>query len=103
MVIGQPDFTHDGSNHGGLNGRGLASPGDAVLDPQGNLYVADNFNHRVLVYDAPLSTHDAASVVLGQSEDFSSTPNIRRHNASRPNDALSLALGGVGNLQLAGV
>ena len=67
-VLGQLDFGHSDANQGSLGPASLWEPGDVVSDRQGNLYVADTSNHRVLVYHAPLSTHQAASVVLGQPD-----------------------------------
>jgi sugar lactone lactonase YvrE len=78
VVIGQPDFT-TGFLQNGCNGGYLYSgvPGDATddrlcspagihLDPDGNLYVADANNHRVVVFKAPLTTNAKAALVFGQ-------------------------------------
>src|SRR5258706_8279745 len=65
-VLGQADFTHGTGNAGGLNASGLDFPEAVALDAGGNLFVADKLNNRVLEYDAPLTTHQAASRVFGQ-------------------------------------
>jgi sugar lactone lactonase YvrE len=80
-VFGQPDFTHGSCN------QGRSKPGAATLclgdvegesnprfygssslavDPQGNLYVADSLNTRVLIYRDPLTSDAVADVVIGQ-------------------------------------
>jgi sugar lactone lactonase YvrE len=51
LVVGQPGFTSDIDNNGGISGRGLSSP-SAVAISNGSLYVVDNYNNRVLAYDA---------------------------------------------------
>jgi hypothetical protein len=47
-VFGQPDFTHNTINNGGLSATSLQNPWGAALDTKGNLYVADSVNNRVL-------------------------------------------------------
>jgi len=51
-VYGQPDFTarglHPGCNTGGVSATSLCEPRDLVVDSQGNLYVEDDGNGRVL-------------------------------------------------------
>jgi len=66
LVIGQPDLTHSDINHGGLGAASLHGPTAVAIDAQGNLYVADSLNNRVLEYQAPLTTGMAASLVIGQ-------------------------------------
>lgn len=68
LVLGQTDFA------GSLCGRGptsLCFPTNVAFDANGNLWVSDNDNNRVLRYNPPFSTGQAASVVLGQP-DFAS-------------------------------
>ncbi len=65
VVLGQGDFSQHAANRFGVASTGLALPRGAVLDAQGNLYIADNANKRVLRYDAPLYTGKSASLVLG--------------------------------------
>ena len=52
-VFGQPDFNSNAPNNG-LNpsASSLNNPSALIVDAQGNLYVADSANHRVLEYDA---------------------------------------------------
>ncbi len=72
MVIGQTNFTNSTPGTpdwgGSVSAATLAYPQGVAIDTQGNLYVSDSNNHRVLVYRAPLSTGMQASVVLGQPD-----------------------------------
>jgi uncharacterized protein (TIGR03437 family) len=80
MVIGQPNFQSRGNNNGGLTERSLATlAGNGVLrigitfDAQGNLWVTDSGNNRILRYPASAlgegaSNGPAANLVLGQAD-----------------------------------
>jgi uncharacterized protein (TIGR03437 family) len=79
MVIGQPDFRTAAPNSDAVGGRrpsrsSLSSPRGIAVDGQGNLYVADSGNNRVLRYFRPVDQLDRvqADAVLGQA-DFTST------------------------------
>jgi DNA-binding beta-propeller fold protein YncE len=56
LVIGQPDFLTAGCNtitpFGGLD---LCAPEGVAVDAQGNLYVADTSNSRVLEFTTPFA------------------------------------------------
>ncbi|MDA4137048.1 MAG: NHL repeat-containing protein [Thaumarchaeota archaeon] len=63
LVLGQANFT--GSNpSSGANG--LFEPEGIAFDSEGDLWVVDSANHRVLEYNAPFSTYEAASIAVGQ-------------------------------------
>jgi len=64
LVIGQSGFT---SFSPGATSTGFVSPYALAFDSSHNLWVADDAGNRVLEYKTPLSTHEAASVVIGQS------------------------------------
>jgi DNA-binding beta-propeller fold protein YncE len=82
-VFGQPDFTQSrcnqgqpsagaatlclGATEGESNPRFVGASGLAI-DPQGNLYVADTVNVRILIYQDPLTTDAVADHVLGQPD-----------------------------------
>jgi sugar lactone lactonase YvrE len=77
-VLGQPDFT---SNVAATTQSGMFFPYGVAVDSAGRLWVADNFNSRVLRFDgaAAKANGAAADGVLGQA-DFTShthpaTPN----------------------------
>jgi len=64
LVIGEPSFT---AFDPGATATGLVAPFDAAFDSGHNLWVVDEGGNRVLEYKAPLSTHETAAVVIGQS------------------------------------
>jgi Ca2+-binding RTX toxin-like protein len=67
LVFGQGgSFTTDACNLGGRSASSLCNPTGVAVDGAGNLYVADQLNHRVLEYDGPLTTDTAADLVFGQ-------------------------------------
>ena len=82
IVIGQPDFQQVLTNYPAndankTNSSGLFLPTGVVVDSNGNLYVADKGNGRVLRFPAPFANYtpglmEQADLVLGQSG-FSST------------------------------
>ena len=79
LVIGQPDLRTALPNVGAAAGRqpsatSLNLPKGVAVDAQGNLWVADSGNHRVLRYPRPVSQAGriAPDVVLGQT-DFSTS------------------------------
>ena len=73
-VLGQGGSFESGvCNLGGVSATSLCAPRSVTVDGQGNVYVADDFNHRVLGYQSPLTTDAVADVVLGQGDDFTSS------------------------------
>lgn len=64
LVLGQPDFHHRDPGHGMRN---LFAPGALRLGPGGNLYVADTYNNRVVVFTPPFRSGMAATRTLGHS------------------------------------
>jgi uncharacterized delta-60 repeat protein len=69
-VYGQPDFSSNTVNNGGISATILNFPEGLLLDSTGGLYVADAGNNRVLYFPAGSTT---ATRVYGQS-DFNSNP-----------------------------
>ncbi|MBN2521974.1 MAG: hypothetical protein JXB24_01805, partial [Bacteroidales bacterium] len=64
-VIGQPDMTttSTGTSAGKLN-----QPWGLDLSPDGKLLIADEQNHRVVIYDSvPVASGENATVVIGQT------------------------------------
>ncbi|HEU4324370.1 MAG TPA: NHL repeat-containing protein [Roseiflexaceae bacterium] len=82
-VLGQPDLV-GGAPTGGA--QGLSSPGGAAVDAEGNLWVADTGNHRVLRFDRAASLLDGApaSTVLGQPDVGSSAAATSAAGMSSP-------------------
>jgi sugar lactone lactonase YvrE len=100
-VFGQPDFSQHGFNDGGLSAASLERASSVALDRQGNLYVADSYNNRVLEYDAPLSSSMAASRVIGQPSFITNTVNNGGLSAASLNSPTGVALDAQGNLYVA--
>ena len=107
IVIGQPDFLSGDCNQTPpTSGAGrnppaaadtLCNPAGVAVDPQGNLYVADSSNSRVLEYDQPFGsgkiTDLDADLVFGQHGSFTTTiPN----QGGVSGDSLSSQIFGVG-------
>jgi len=66
VVLGQPNFTSNTANNGGISASSLNNPREVAGDTAGNVYVADVGNHRVLVYLDPQNTDTVADLVLGK-------------------------------------
>jgi len=81
VVFGQPDFTSNAVNEGNPgdppppSATSLFLPRGVALDANGNLYIADTRNSRVLSYAPPLATGMAASTVFGQPDFVSNLCN----------------------------
>ena len=77
-VLGQPDFTSNTANNGGISNTSLFGPEGLTLDSADNLFVADIGNSRVLEYDKPFPTGASVPIainlgadrVFGQGDDF---------------------------------
>ena len=53
-VFGQPSFKAFGCNSTGISATSMCVPRGGGVDADGNLYVADGYNARVLRFDHPL-------------------------------------------------
>ena len=100
-VFGQGDsFITTGCDQGGVSALFLCAPRQVALDGASDLYIADTANHRVLEYDAPLSSDTIPDRVFGQLGKFN------RNSIYPPSpDSLDLpaglALDGANNLYIA--
>jgi len=78
LVLGQADFTSNTPNRGGaVAANTLHSPRDLGLDNNGNLWVADSNNNRILRYSvgSGFVTGQSADLVLGQTIFTDNRPN----------------------------
>lgn len=98
LVIGQPDFFSRDPNHGGLNANSLNGPEGAAVDPNGNLYVADSLNNRVLEYPNPFNQGVTAALVFGQPGFTSNSPSTSAVGLDFPS---AVAVDAQGNLYVA--
>ena len=96
-VYGQNgSFTSNGENTGGVSANSLNQPWAVVLDSSGNLYIADQYNYRVLYYPAGSTT---ATRVYGQGGSFTSnTPNNGGISANSLSGPQGLAVDSSGDL-----
>ncbi|MDE1846025.1 MAG: PGF-pre-PGF domain-containing protein [Candidatus Micrarchaeota archaeon] len=81
IVIGQSGFT---ANTGADTAAGLINPYTVRIDSNGNLWVADFGNNRVLKYPTPLSTGESATVAIGQSGLTSNTGLLTQNGLISP-------------------
>ncbi len=84
LVLGQSDFVSGQANRGGaVSAGGMYQPVGVHVDSSGNVWVADEFNHRVLGFSAASLTNGAdASFVLGQADFASNSCNRGNSNPS---------------------
>ena len=101
MVIGQPDFFSNDCNRS----RAVAVPRRDTLclpqgisvDGDGDLWVADTFNHRVLEFQAPFTTDGVADLAFGVPHPSPCT-DAARESFCRPEH---MAVDRAGNLAIA--
>jgi len=76
FLIGQPDFGSEGGNAKGEVGPSTLNVPTGLAVGNGNLAIADAWNHRVLLWHCiPERSNQPADVVLGQPDFTSSYPN----------------------------
>lgn len=103
FVLGQTDFTSSGflPPQGEMN-----YPVDVCLDNSGNLYVADQYNSRILIFknvesevnSGTLTNGANADFVLGQPDFTSTTTNTTQNGMNTPN---AINVDNSGNLYVA--
>ncbi len=72
VVVGQPNFVSDAFSFAvGVSATSMFLPQGISVDDNGNLWVTDAVDHRVLRFSHPVTTGAAATLVLGQA-DFTS-------------------------------
>ena len=100
-MIGQKDFFSSSANAGGqVSASGFDTPTALAFDSQGNLYVSDGRNSRVLKFSAPLGPsagNATASAVWGQSN-FATRGVPQQASSSTISVPGGLAVDGGGNL-----
>lgn len=65
-MIGQPDLTSVVAGKAPTS-TDIGNPTAVAFDSKGDLWVSDSTNNRVLEYTPPLTTGEAASIVIGQT------------------------------------
>ena len=66
VVLGQADFNSAGS--AAINAASLKSPSGVIIGPDGDLFIADSGNNRVLEFAAGVGNRAAAIRVYGQTD-----------------------------------
>jgi uncharacterized protein (TIGR03437 family) len=100
LVLGQKDLVSGTANAGGqVSASGFDAPTALVFDAQGNLYVSDYNNTRVLRFAAPLTPNEPATAVWGQSN-FASRGVPQQASATTLAGPISIAVAN-GNLYVA--
>ncbi len=93
LVFGQPDFTSDTANNGGIDADTLNFPVSLSVDSTGRLWVNDATNNRILWFNAAhsiLTNMPSADGVLGQAN---FTSNLANRGGSAAANTLSTAIG----------
>jgi hypothetical protein len=99
VVYGQGgSFASNTDNKGGVSANSLADPTGSVLDSNGNLYVGDTGNNRVLFYPRGSTT---PTRVYGQGGSFTTNGNNQGGiSANSLNNPYAVALDSSGNLYI---
>ncbi|PNV75250.1 hypothetical protein BES34_009565 [Leptospira inadai serovar Lyme] len=66
-VYGQPDFTSNTANNGGISATSANNPTGVALDSSGNVYITEFYNNRILRFPSGSTTADK---VYGQAGSF---------------------------------
>jgi hypothetical protein len=91
LVLGQPDFTQNTANNGGIGQSTLNFPIGNAFDTTGRLFVPDEQNNRTLVFVPPFSNGMNATLVLGQADFVTATANTGGESAATQNNPLDVA------------
>ena len=84
VVVGQPDMTSSGANNGGIGANTLSLPFGVYSDGT-KLFVMDNSNSRVLIYNTiPTANNTSADVVIGQANMTSAANGIGANRLNYP-------------------
>lgn len=98
IVFGQPNLFTNTLNNGGISKTSLNHPRGLAVDSTGNLYVADQNNHRILIYIHPFTTDTVADNVIGQVGFTSGNCNLGGVTAASLCTPVGVALDSADNL-----
>jgi hypothetical protein len=69
VVIGQVDMVHNSANQGGSVAANTLKNPYGIWSDGNKLIIADNFNHRILIFNTlPTTNNASADVVIGQTD-----------------------------------
>lgn len=82
-VLGQTDFV---SENAGLGAQSIETPSSPIIDPTGSLWVTDNSNHRILLFQNARLKSDGAPAdgVIGQADFTTSAPGLSARKLQGP-------------------
>jgi len=75
LVLGQPNLWYNHANRDGVSPLTLSSPWGLDVAPNGDLYVCDSGNHRVLVFHPPVADDNLPDGLFGQPNYYVNSPN----------------------------
>lgn len=88
VVLGQPDFSTCGLSSTAANT--FHFPAGLVVDQNGRLYLADDLNHRVLIWNSIPTTNNAnADIVVGQPDFTSNSLATTASGLQNPNEVFT--------------
>jgi DNA-binding beta-propeller fold protein YncE len=96
-VLGETNFTSAEPTSRAVTQSSINNPEGIAIDQSGNLWVADQFEHRILEFKSPFSNGENASLVLGQA-DFVSANSQFIPDANSLNGPKDLTFDKSGNL-----
>ena len=97
-VIGQPSFTSNTINNGGISAKTLYKPYSVAIDKNGYLWVGDLGNYRLLGYKNPQGIMPSADYVIGQTSFSLSTYGVTQYQFSGTGVVMPIAFDNSGNL-----
>ena len=90
LLLGQSDFTSGDPNSGGSpSSDTFFLPQGLAVESNGDLWVTDAFNHRVLKFNDPASTDAFADLVLGQPDFSTADQNLGLGETGAQADSLN--------------
>ena len=94
-VIGQPSFTANTANNGGISAKSLQEPYSVAIDKNGYLWVIDGTNNRALGYKNPQGIMPVADYLIGQLNFTAEVDSVTQNGLFNPS---SMAFDNSGNL-----
>jgi sugar lactone lactonase YvrE len=67
IVLGQDNFWEIDSNFEGVNNKTLSGPSAMIAKDDGNIYVCDTYNNRILIFEPPFYGNTDPIGLLGQN------------------------------------
>lgn len=99
FVFGQPNFTSNPVNNGGVSATAFHSPAGIAVDVTGRIYVTDRDNHRVLVFSNIADT--VADIVFGQPNFSTNVANNGGVTATSLHTPSGIAVDATGRIYVA--